>query len=116
MSNKNKHKSGIVFSTDPGYSNNIENSSNDNDDSVASEKQPLRIFLDRKPGGKLVTRISGFKGSSLEISVLASELKKLCGVGGTVKDEEILIQGDHRDKVLAHLIKNGFKLSKKAGG
>lgn len=115
MSNKNKHKSGIVFSTDPGYSNNIAHSSED-DDSVASEKQPLRIFLDRKPAGKLVTRISGFQGSVMELSALASELKKLCGVGGTVKEEEILIQGDHRDKVLAHLIKNGFKLSKKAGG
>jgi|688.fasta_scaffold515736_2 translation initiation factor 1 len=115
MSNKNKNKSGMVYSTEPGYVSDSQYNSNETT-GLPAEKQTMRIFLDRKPGGKLVTRVSGYQGNAIEFSVLASALKKLCGVGGTVKDESILIQGDHRDKVIVYLIENGFKQSKKAGG
>jgi translation initiation factor 1 len=115
MSNKNKNKSGMVYSTEPGYESDSQFNS-DEPKGLPPEKQPIRIFLDRKPGGKLVTRVSGYQGNAIEFSVLASALKKLCGVGGTVKDETILIQGDHRDKILIYLIDKGFKQSKKAGG
>jgi translation initiation factor 1 len=114
MSNKNKNKSGIVFSTNPDFL--YENTEINTNSSSSAGAQKLRIFLDRKAGGKVVSRISGFEGTDMELQVLASSLKKLCGGGGSAKDGEILIQGDHRDKILQYLLKEGYSQSKKAGG
>ncbi len=80
-----------------------------------NEKESLRIHLDRLPGGKLLTRINGFKNGEQEAENLCKELKKLCGVGGGLKNNEILLQGNHRDKVLATLLFKGYPV-KKAGG
>ena len=76
----------------------------------------VRVMRDRKQrGGKTVTVIDGVMGSEAELTTLAQQLKKLCGSGGTVKDGNIEIQGDHCDKVMAKLTALGYKV-KRAGG
>ena len=106
---------GFVFSTNPDFQFQPE------EDLPAEEpepsKQPLRIWLDRKQRkGKEVTLVTGFSGSAESLESLAKALKAKCGTGGSAKDGEILLQGDHRDKVLAALLEKGFTKAKKAGG
>jgi len=112
MSNKNKNRDGVVYSTatDFDYQSNAFD-----DDTLPPSQQQLKIFLDRKGGGKLVSRITGFIGKAEHLNELGSQLKKVCGGGGSIKDGEVLIQGDHRDKITNWLIQNQYK-AKKAGG
>ncbi|MEM6726753.1 MAG: translation initiation factor [Bacteroidota bacterium] len=85
-------------------------------DTPAPNQQDLRIWLDRKKRkGKAVTLITGFVGAEEDMKALAKRLKSQIGVGGSAKDREIILQGDHRDKVLDILKKDGYK-AKKAGG
>ena len=108
-----KERLGVVFSTNPDF--NYTTECEDEVATLAPEKQNLKIWLDRLKGGRVATVVRGFVGSEEDLSQLGKELKKSCGVGGTAKDGEIIIQGDHRDRVLELLTKAGYKC-KKAGG
>ncbi len=114
MSKKNKNIQGVVYSTDPNFSYQFEQ--NEDQETLPNEKQDLRVMLDKKQrAGKAVTLITGFIGKDQDLQVLGKTIKTKCGVGGTVKDGEVLIQGDFRDKILQILLQMGFK-AKKAGG
>jgi translation initiation factor 1 len=107
----------MVFSTHNEDASSQQDFFDEDEPSIEPGEQRLRIWLDKKSRkGKAVTLITGFDGSDEEIKELAGDLKKLCGVGGTVKNHEILIQGDHREKVKSHLIKKGYSGTKTAGG
>lgn len=102
-----------MYSTNPEYQ--YEDTNVDSEISTP-KSQEFRIFLDKKArAGKKVTLVTGFVGHDMELQILAKELKNLCGVGGTAKDGEILLQGDFRDKVLEYLVRSGHR-AKKAGG
>ncbi|MBC6369104.1 translation initiation factor [Algoriphagus sp. AK58] len=117
MSKKNndwKKRDGVVYST----SDNFEYSFGENDEVVTlpPSQQKLKVLLDKKArAGKQVTLVEGFIGTEEALKELGKLLKNKCGVGGTAKDGEILIQGDHRDKVLQVLLQAGYG-AKKAGG
>lgn len=114
MSKKNKNIQGVVYSTNPDfeYLKDVEEET----DTLSNEKQDLRVMLDKKQrAGKAVTLITGFIGKDTDLQVLGKTLKTKCGVGGTVKEGEIMIQGDFRDKILQLLLQMGYK-AKKAGG
>jgi len=114
MNKKSKQdKNGFVYSTDPNFQFDNEE---ENISSLLPQQQKLRIWLDTKQrAGKVVTLIAGFIGTTDDLNILAKQLKNFCGTGGNAKDNEIIIQGDHREKVLQWLLKNGYSNTKKAG-
>lgn len=114
MAKKTIHNpGGIVYSTAADFK--IEEN-NETTESLPVAQQELRIILDKKNrAGKIVTVVYGFKMKEDEIETLSKQLKSFCGSGGSVKDSEIIIQGDHREKVLGWLLKKGFvKAQRKA--
>ena len=112
MSKKKLSFDGIVFSTNPEFKTDKEEQKVT--ETVSPAQQKLRIKLETKHrAGKAVTLITGFDGREDDLETLGKQLKNYCGTGGSVKDGEIIVQGDQRDKVLQWLLKNGYKQSKK---
>ena len=108
-----KARLGVVFSTNPDF--NYTTEEEESIETIPPAKQNLRVWLDRNHrGGKTVTLVKGFVGSEEDLKELAKELKNRCGVGGTAKDGEIIIQGAHRERVLEILFSKGYR-AKAAG-
>ena len=114
-----KHKLGLEDLGGLIYSTNPEASFEANEDAEEqrpADKQNLYLSRDKKNRkGKVVTLIEGFEGSDEEAKALTKNLKQLCGSGGAWKDEEIVVQGDFRDKIFQFLIQKGYKVTEKGG-
>lgn len=105
-------KNRVVFSTNPDFKQQEESNEQE---TLAPAQQTLYIALDRLKGGKIATIVENFIGTTNDLETLGKQLKNKCGSGGTVKDGIILIQGEHRDKVIGILQTMGYKTKKKGG-
>jgi translation initiation factor 1 len=112
MAKKKTDKHGFVYSTDPNF--RFEEEASENQETLPAADQKLRVRLETKHrGGKAVTLVTGFVGTSDDLEILGKNLKNFCGTGGSVKDGEAIIQGDQREKVMQWLLKNGYRQTKK---
>ena len=115
MGKKNNQRQGVVYSTDPLYS--FSSPARVEVPTPDPDRQKLRVLIDRKQrGGKEVTLVTGFIGTKEDREELGKLLKNKCGTGGSVKDDEILVQGNQRDKVIKILLEMGYSGTKAAGG
>ena len=104
--------SGIVYSTNPDYK--LEGNREEDSTSLPPAEQKIRIRLETKHrGGKAVTLVENFIAPNSIKEEIGKKLKTFCGTGGSVKDGEILVQGDNREKILQWFLKNGYKNSKR---
>ena len=112
MSKKISNPPGLVYSTDPDFM--LNDTGSEEIITLAPAQQSLKIRLDAKQrAGKVVTLIQGFEGKGADLEDLGKKLKSYCGTGGSVKENEIIVQGDKRDKILSWLQKQGYLKSKK---
>lgn len=108
-----KARLGTVYSTNPDFQYDTDRA--DEPGTLPPAQQNLRVWLDRKQrAGKVATLVKGFVGREADLQELARLLKTKCGVGGAAKEGEVIIQGDHRDRVVEILTKSGYRC-KKAG-
>ena len=102
-----KQRLGVVFSTNPDFQ--YQNEEQAAVQTLPPARQKLRVGIDRRArSGKQVTLVSGFVGTTEDLEALGRTLKTRCGVGGSAKEGEILIQGDHRDRIVALLTEMGY--------
>lgn len=114
MPSKKNDRNGFVYSTDPNF--RYEEDNEPATETLPPAQQNLRVMLDKKQrAGKAVTLVTGFVGLPGDLDDLGKAVKQVCGTGGSVKDGDILVQGDQREKVLAFLLKKGYGKTKKAG-
>lgn len=107
MANK-KERVNVVYSTNPNFQ--YEYAGEEETATLPPEQQNLRVSIDKKQRkGKVVTLVQGFIGTEEDLKALASHLKNKCGVGGSAKDGEIVIQGEQRDKIIALLKEQGYR-------
>ena len=112
MHKKKKNKIGIIYSTNT----NFEYECQSEEETLEIENQLLEVWIDKKNrGGKIITIVKGFIGHESDLKDLGKALKSACGVGGSTKNGEIIIQGNVRDKVMELLQKKGYKC-KRVGG
>ena len=112
MSKKNSNRIGVVYSTNPDFE--YEEIEELEEETLPNNQQKLYVQLDKKQrAGKQVTLITGFVGRREDLERLGKELKNKCGVGGSMKDNEILLQGDFRQKVIDYLIQKDYKVKQR---
>lgn len=110
--NKKPTADGIVYSTNPEFT--IREESKETTETLAPADQRLQIRLETKQrAGKAVSLVKGFVGKEEDLEDLGKKLKNFCGTGGSVKDGEVIIQGDQREKMLQWLIKNKYAKTRK---
>lgn len=114
MAKKQQKVQNVVYSTNPNFAYEFEQS--DDVQTLPPQQQRLYVSIDRKQrAGKEVTLIEGFVGAEDDLKDLGKLLKSKCGVGGSVKDNEILIQGNFKQKIFDLLLKEGFSQTKQKG-
>ena len=110
---KNKNnRNGMIYSTNPNFEFEYDN---EEMDTIANNQQNLKVCIDKHRAGKIAVILKGFVGNTDDLKALSKILKARCGVGGSTKNGEIIIQGDLRDKVMDILAKEGYNY-KRVGG
>ena len=112
MEKNKKNRKGVMYSTNPDFEFEYEN---EKMDTLANHLQNLKVCIDKRRAGKVAIIIKGFVGTAADLKALGKILKAKCGVGGSAKNGEIIIQGDLRDKVMDILAKEGYNY-KRVGG
>lgn len=112
MSKNKKNQGGMVYSTNDDFDFNTDD---ETQETLSNSDQKLYVRTDRLKGNKVVTVVEGFIGSDEDIKALGKLLKSKCGVGGSVKSGEVMIQGDFKSKVYELLETDGYKVKKKGG-
>ena len=112
MEKKRKNRKGIMYSTNPNFEYKYKN---EELDTLPNREQNLKVYIDKHRAGKIAVIIKGFIGTKEDLKSLGKLLKAKCGVGGSVKNGEIIIQGNIRDKIMEILEKKGYYY-KKVGG
>ena len=114
MAKNKKKRKDVVYSTNPDFDYSYDE--HEEDETLSPSDQHLYVYHDRKQRkGKTVTIVEGFVGSREDVNILSKELKSTCGVGGSVKDNLIIIQGENRDKVVSKLLNMNYRVTKKGG-
>ena len=112
MDKKGKNRKGVMYSTNPDFEYEYEN---DEMETLPNNEQNLKVCIDKHRAGKIAVIIKEFIGTTEDLKSLGKLLKSKCGVGGSVKNGEIIIQGNTRNKVMEILKKEGYNYVRVGG-